>query len=195
MTQGLLQFPTLCHNFFELVGFVMDTYPEKVCKLPYDFFNSLLESLLFGMSHYNAAVSNSSLHGIASIAKEQIETQALQNHLLHHPDIFDRISHRLLADVVFQSVVVDRVEAAGMALLPVAAVDVNRFAGVVHDLTAQAPDEGQRQRLQAAFQKLMQPDVLAKAASSGYEGRLNRARFKKGFEHFVNEVHSFLVLR
>jgi hypothetical protein len=195
MTQGLLQYPALCQSFFELVGFMMDTYPEKVCQLPYDLFSSLLESLLFGMSHYSTAVSNSSLHGIASIAKEHLERQALRNHLMHHPDIFDRISRRLLTDVVFQSVVVDRVEAAGMALLPLIATDVNRFVSVVHDLTAQVPNEEQRRRLQAAFQTLIQPDVLARAASGGYEGRLNRARFKKGFESFVNEVHSFLVLK
>eukprot|EP00957_Ditylum_brightwellii_P012634 954993-Ditylum_brightwellii.AAC.1 len=29
MTSGLLQFPTLCTQYFSLVGFMMDTYPEK----------------------------------------------------------------------------------------------------------------------------------------------------------------------
>jgi hypothetical protein len=47
MTQGLLQFPTLCQHYFSLVGFMMETYPEKLCSLPFDLFNSLLESLLF----------------------------------------------------------------------------------------------------------------------------------------------------
>jgi hypothetical protein len=139
------------------------------------------------------------LHGIASIAKEHLEAQVLHGHLLHHPDIFDRIIRRLLTEVVFQNVVVDRVEAAGMALLPLAAVvDVNRFASIVQDLSAQVPHEQQRLRLQAAFQKLMQPETLSKVAAvaeGGYEGRRNRARFKKDFEEFVNDVHSFLVLK
>jgi len=196
MTQGLLQFPTLCAQFFELVGFMMDTYPGKVCVLPFDLFNSLFESLLFGMSHHDVKVAKCSLQGIASIAKEQLQSQILAPHLTQHdPDIFDKASRRLLTEVVFQNVVVDRVEASAYALLPLAAVDVNRFAKVVHDLTLQVPDEQQRLRLQAAFEKLIQPEALSKAGEGGYEGRRIRVQFKNNFEEFVSEVHSFLVLK
>jgi hypothetical protein len=195
MTQGLLQYPTLCSQFFELVGFMMDTYPEKVCALPFELFDSLLESLLFGVSHQDAHVSKCCLHGLASIAREHLNTGVLMSHLDQHPDIFDRCSRRLLSEVVFQTVVVDRVEAAGMALLPLAACDVNRFAALVRDLSTEVPDPRQRTRLEAAFSKLIQPEVLAKASVGGYEGRMNRVRFKRYFEEFVNEVHAFLVLR
>jgi hypothetical protein len=195
MTQGLLQFPTLCSQFFELIGFMMDTYPEKVCVLPYELFNSLLESLLFGMSHQDAQVANCSLYGLGSIAREHLSSQILKPHLDAHPEIFDQCSKRLLSEVVFQTVVVDRVEAAGMALLPLAAVDVNRFAQVVQQLTAQVPDAQQQTRLQAAFHTLIQPEALAKVSTGGYEGRMNRAQFKTRFVDFVNEVHSFLVIR
>lgn len=195
MTQGLLQFPTLCSQFFDLVGFMMDTYPEKVCVLPFDLFDSLLESLLFGMSHHDAAVSKCSLHGIASIAMEQLRTQILAPHLQQHPDVLDKCARRLLIEVVFQSVVVDRVEASGLALLPLVAVDVNRFAATVQQIGLQIPDERQRNRLQAAFERLIQPEALAKVSAGGYEGRMNRVQFKKEFEVFVNEIHSFLVLK
>jgi CRM1 C terminal len=78
MTQGLLQFPTLCLRFFDLVGFMADTYPEKVCQLPYDLFDSLLQALLFGMTHHNPSVAHVSLHGLASIAREHLQTQRQQ---------------------------------------------------------------------------------------------------------------------
>ena len=195
MTQGLLQYPTLCQQFFELVGFMMDTYPDKVCALPFELFQSLLESLLFGMSHHSLSVANCSLHGIASIAKEHMEHQSLSHHLTCRPDLFAGMTRRLLSEVIFQSVVVDRVEAAGMALLPLAAVDVNKFSAVVQDLSAQVPHDEHRRRLQAAFVKLIRPEALAKVSEGGYEGRMNRARFKKDFEEFVHEVHAFLVLR
>ena len=35
MSQGLLQFPTLCQHYFSLVGFTVETYPEKMCVLPF----------------------------------------------------------------------------------------------------------------------------------------------------------------
>jgi CRM1 C terminal len=138
MTQGLLQFPTLCLRFFDLVGFMADTYPEKVCQLPYDLFDSLLQALLFGMAHHNPSVANVSLHGLASIAREHLQTQqrqqqqmsaanavgagpaaALDRYLAVRPDLLEHCVRQLLTQVVFQpSVVLDRVEAAGMAMLP-----------------------------------------------------------------------------
>ena len=194
MTQGLLQFPSLCTQYFSLVGFMMDTYPDKVCILPYELFNSLLESLLFGMSHVDCFVSKSSLQGIAGIVKEHLQSQALSGHLSNHPGIFDECTRRLLQEVVFQSIVWDRLEASGLALLPLAAVDVNRFVAVVNGLAHQVPGE-QQARLHASFENLVQPEVLAKVTSGGYDGRMNRIKFKKNFELFVKDIHSFLVIK
>lgn len=194
MTQGLLQYPTLCTQYFSLVGFMMDTYPDKVCVLPYELFNSLLESLLFGMSHVDSFVSKSSLQGIGGIAKEHLQSQALHAHLIAHPDIFDRCVGRLLQEVVFQNIVWDRLEASGMALLPLAAVDVNRFVAVVNGLVQNIPVE-QQARLHVAFENLVQPEVLSKVSSGGYNGRINRIKFKKNFELFVKDIHSFVVIK
>lgn len=146
------------------------------------------------MSHHDGGVSKCSLHGIGSIATEHLRSQILAPHLQHHPDIIDKCARRLLTEVVFQSVVADRVEAAGMALLPLAAVDVNRFAATVQQIASQIPDEQQRIRLHAAFERLIQPEVLAKVSAGGYEGRMNRARFKKDFEVFVNDVQQSIII-
>lgn len=194
MNQGLLQFPTLCSYYFSLVGFMMDTYPDKVCLLPYDLFDALLQSLLYGMNHTDKGIAKSSMQGIAGVAKEHMKTHVLNGHLAAHPDIFDRCSTWLLQQVVFQSIVWDRLESAGMALLALAAVDMNRFVIVVNNLTQGVSAEHQP-RLNAAFQKLMVTDVIAKVATGGHEGRMNRLRFKKDFEEFVKEVHSFLVIK
>jgi len=195
MTQGLLQMPTLCSQYFSLVGFMMDTYPEKIAVLPYELFDALMESLLFGMCHHDAAVAKSSLQGIASITREHLKLQILSSHLARNPSFLDHCSSRLLRDVIFQNKVWDRLESAGMALLPLAAVDVNRFAAVVKDLVDQVPVEDQKARLQSGFQTLMQPEVLHKVASGGIEGRKNRIRFKKDFENFCHDIHSFLILK
>jgi hypothetical protein len=190
MTAGLLQFPNLCSVFFELIAFMVETYPEKVCVLPYELFDALLESLLFGMSHLDASIARASLHGLASITRTHLKTGVIQQ-----PGIFDRCTRRLLSEVVFQTLVFDRVEAAGMALLPLAAVDLNRFAAVVQELASNILDQQHRARLEAAFAKLLQPEAVAKVAAEGYEGRVNRVKFRGDFEDFVNEIHSFLVLQ
>ena len=89
----------------------------------------------------------------------------------------------------------DRLEPAGMALLPVAAVDLNRFSAVVTVISAQFGSAEKAQRFQTAFQTLMQPGIISKVASGGYEGRMNRIKFKALFEDFVREIHSFLVVK
>ena len=195
MTQGLLQFPNLCLQYFSLVGSMMDTYPDKVCELPYDLFRGLLDSLIFGMSHSNAFVSKSSLQGIGGIAREHLKNGALRNHLAGHADIFDACSHCLLQQVVFQTIIWDRLEPAGMALLALAAVDLAKFAAIITSIVPQFGSIEKQQRVQAAFEQLMQPGVLSKVSSGGYEGRMNRLKFKKDFELFVRDIHSFLVIQ
>lgn len=195
MTQGLLHMPTLCEQYFSLVGFMMETYPDKIAVLPYELFNSLLESLLFGMSHHDATVAKSSLQGIASITREHLKAQVLAPHLSRNAELLDKCSARLLRDVVFQNKVWDRLESTGMALLPLAAVNVNRFASVVQQLVDQVPVEDQRTRLRSCFQSLLQPEVINKVGSGGLEGRKNRIRFKKDFDNFVQQTHAFLVLK
>merc|ERR1711862_360336 len=117
MTSGLLQFPTLCQHYFSLVGFMVETYPEKLCALPFDLFNALLDSLLFGMSHADPLVSKNSLRGISSLCKEHLKTFALATHLATKDDIFDICTQRLVQEVVFQPIIWDRLESAGTALL------------------------------------------------------------------------------
>merc|ERR1712071_378594 len=139
------------------------------------------------MSHTDASISKSSLRGIAEIAREHLKNRVLQNHLNYHPDILIHCCRRLLQEVIFQSIIWDRLEAAGAALLPLVAVNVQQFVALVNEICAsvQFDSEEKRKRLQAAFERLIQPDALAKVISVGYEGRMNRMKFRQGFEVFV----------
>jgi hypothetical protein len=193
MTKGLLHFPTLCKHFFSLLGYVTDTYPDKFGMLPYDLFTGLLNSMLYGMSHTDTFVSKSSLQGIATLCREQIENNSLSNHLSHNPSIFDECSKRLLQEVVFQNIIWDRLEPAANALLPLAALDMNRFVNVVNSISQQL-DNNKTRRMQEAFQKLMDPDVVGKVSKGNYGGRSNRMRFRKDFELFVKDLHSAVLV-
>jgi hypothetical protein len=209
MTKGLLQFPTLCGQYFSLVGFMMETYPDKVTGLPYELFDALLESLLFGMTHHDPAVAKSSLQGLAGMIREHLKSNCLDPHVQqanHHHNMaagvstpvwfFDKITRRLLRDVVFQNVIWDRLEVTGMALLPLVAVDLQQFAIVVQDLThLYIANPVHQHRLTAAFETLLSREAVSKVLSQGYEGRQNRILFKKNFETFCHEIHSFLVIR
>jgi hypothetical protein len=197
MTSGLLQFQELCTKFFELVGYLSEMHPGKVKVLPYDLFDSLLEALLLGMSHHDSGIGKCSLQGLAGIAREHLENRVLDGHIVtfqNHEGLIDKCSRRLLMEVVFQNIVWGRLEAAGSALLPLAAIDLTRFAAVVQEMAHKIPPEN-RPRLMAAFQSLLKPELLSKITSGGYEGRKNRIMFKKDFEMFCHEIHAFIVIK
>jgi hypothetical protein len=199
MSRGLLQYPTLCALFFDLIGFMMDTYPDKVCTLPHDLFQALMESLLYGMSHIDPTVAKCSLHGLNSIAIEHLRANALSGQLTQSPELVQSVTFRILMEVVLQSTVMDRMEDTGQALLPWVAINVNQFAAVVGMIAANNPqlaaDPTLRQRLERALEQLLQPNAIANVATTGYQGRQHRASFKQAFQKFVQDVHSFLVLK
>jgi hypothetical protein len=151
----------------------------------------LLESLLFGMTHHDTAVAKSSLQGLAGMIREHLKSNCLDPHVqqANHQNnmagsapfwFFDKITRRMLRDVVFQNVIWDRLEVAGMALLPLVAVDLQQFAIVVQDLTRlYIANPVHQHRLTAAFETLLSNEVVSKVLSRGYEGRQNRILFKK----------------
>ncbi|KAL7567842.1 hypothetical protein ACA910_000584 [Epithemia clementina (nom. ined.)] len=194
MTQGLLQFPTLCTQFFELVGFMMDTYPEKVCQLPFDVFNPLLHALLFGMSHHDVNVARPSLRGLSSIAREHVENHALQPIMTQHaPDLLDQCLSRLFSDVIFRPVIMDRIEPTGAALLVMAAADGARLSIAMTQICEMTYQRDNR--LKEALSALLTSERLSKVVATGYEGRMNVVLFKEEFQNFVTKIQSFMMIR
>jgi hypothetical protein len=197
MTRGLLQYPRVCTQFFSLVGFMLETYADQVKLLPYELFDGLLDSLLFGMSYHDESIAKSSLQGLAGIAQEHLHSRVLDVHIASsqtQEGVVEKCIRRLLMEVVFQNIVWDRMESAGLALLPFAAIDINRFAVVVQGISHHVPAE-HRQRLVASFEGLLRPEVVANVNLGGYEGRKNRILFTKEFESFCHETHSFLLIK
>jgi len=199
MTRGLLQYPSLCSKFLQLVGFMLDSYAGQLKRLPYDLFDALLESLLYGMTYHDASIAKSSLQGITGIAREHLSSRVLDIHTAatpqNHEGLIDKCTRRLLTEVIFQNIIWDRLESAGMALLPLASIDINRFGVVVQGIAQQIPPHHQ-QRLIQNFETLIKADIVVKLKTTrGGEGRKNRILFKKDFESFCHEIHSFLLIK
>lgn len=48
----LSQFPSLCNQYYKLITFICEIFPEKIPQLPEDLFKSLMFSLELGMTSY-----------------------------------------------------------------------------------------------------------------------------------------------
>lgn len=47
-----VQFPSLCNQYYKLITFICEIFPEKIPQLPEDLFKSLMFSLELGMTSY-----------------------------------------------------------------------------------------------------------------------------------------------
>jgi hypothetical protein len=75
-----------------------------------------------------------------------------------------------------------------MTLLPLlASMEFSNIAVLVNAISLQT---GSQDRLNAAFEKLIKPELVSKTAL-----RMTRMKFKTEFDSFVKDVHSFLVTR
>ncbi|GMH52990.1 hypothetical protein TrRE_jg6323 [Triparma retinervis] len=165
LVSGLLQYPKLCSQFFDLVGYVVETYPEKLDKVPADFFEGLVGSMLWGMGNVDEQVGKHCLVGIEALAKEHLGG-GLRKVIGEKPDTFKVCVGKLLREIVFvHSVVQDRMDSCGGCLMVLIAVDLGYFT----NYTIQAGINGK-----------------------GNVGRQARKLFKKNFQLFVQHVHSFL---
>ena len=49
---SMLQFPSLCNQYYKLITFICEIFPEKIPQLPEELFKSLMFSLELGMTAY-----------------------------------------------------------------------------------------------------------------------------------------------
>lgn len=48
----VFQFPSLCNQYYKLITFICEIFPEKIPQLPEELFKSLMFSLELGMTSY-----------------------------------------------------------------------------------------------------------------------------------------------
>ena len=199
LVSDLLQYPVLCSQFFELVGYVVDNYPEKLNSVPADFFESLVGSLLWGMANVDVIVGKNCLRAIEALAKEQVTNGSLTAVLGQRPDTFKVCVAKLLTEVIFvHSVVFDRIDSAGGCLMVLIASDLNHFTtyvrGLIGSMGGGEHSQSQQQQLMLAFESLVNLETIQSGLSGrGLAGRNARSLFKKNFELFVKNVHSFMT--
>ena len=98
LVSGLLEFPKLSNQFFDLVGYIVETYPEKLNGLPPDFFEGLIGSLLWGISNVDVVVGKNCLKAIEEMTKDHVRNNSMVDILAKRPEVLkacmDKVSVR-----------------------------------------------------------------------------------------------------
>ena len=68
ITKDLLQFTKLCDSYFDLVSHVIESYPEKIIVLENNLFRMFMETMAFGLRHFDNTVVRNTLLAIEQFA-------------------------------------------------------------------------------------------------------------------------------
>uniref|UniRef100_A0A671P5Z0 Exportin-4 n=1 Tax=Sinocyclocheilus anshuiensis TaxID=1608454 RepID=A0A671P5Z0_9TELE len=75
MSQDLLKFPSLCNQYYKLITFICEIFPEKIPQLPEELFKSLMCSLELGMTSMSSEISQLCLEALSPLAEQCAKTQ------------------------------------------------------------------------------------------------------------------------
>lgn len=181
----LLQFPTLCVQYFKLVALLSELHPDKVCQMPEGLLQALLGSIRVGLTSYSPEVSGLCLDVVSVLALE-VHRQGLQNSPAGRA--IEPFLQLLLEMVLLQPLDAELTLVAGSALFALLCCFQESFVQLAQALVASQQDAAVGQRLAQSLQTLTRAQPLTPE-------RPNRLRFRDSFEAFVTEVRGFLCVK
>uniref|UniRef100_A0A4W5MZ84 Exportin-4 n=1 Tax=Hucho hucho TaxID=62062 RepID=A0A4W5MZ84_9TELE len=186
MSQDLLKFPSLCNQYYKLITFICEIFPEKIPQLPEELFKSLMYSLELGMTSMSSEVSQLCLEALSPLAEQCAKTQEKDTPLF--------IATRHFLKLVFDMLVLRKhnteiTVAAGEALYTLVCLHQTEYQELVESLLATQRDAVIYQRLADAFNK------LTASSTPPSMDRKQKVAFLKSLEEFVSNVGGLLCVK
>lgn len=185
MTLDLLKYPALCVQYYKMITFVNDIYPQKVCQLPEDLLRKLLGSIEIGLTHFGADVIMSCLDFIQVLAThiKTNELQSTQVYQLAAPLL------KLLLDLILSHQInSDMLNTASTTLFALICCYSDQYQNYVQNLIHGQSDTRVAERLANAFTELTANIELKPE-------RQWKLKFRDSFDKFIIDVHGFLLIK
>ncbi|KAJ8785682.1 hypothetical protein J1605_007279 [Eschrichtius robustus] len=186
MSQDLLKFPTLCNQYYKLITFICEIFPEKIPQLPEDLFKSLMYSLELGMTSMSPEVCQLCLEALTPLAEQCAKAQETDSPLFLATRHFLKLVFDML---VLQKHNTEMTTAAGEAFYTLVCLHQAEYSELVETLLSSQQDPVIYQRLADAFNKLTAsstPPVL---------DRKQKMAFLKSLEEFMANVGGLLCVK
>ncbi|KAJ8255818.1 hypothetical protein COCON_G00196820 [Conger conger] len=176
MSQDLLKFPSLCNQYYKLITFICEIFPEKIPQLPEELFKSLMFSLELGMTSMSSEVSQLCLEALTPLAEQCAKSQETDTPLF----IATRHFLKLVFDMlVLQKHNTEMTVVAGEALYTLVCLHQTEYSELVEALLSSQRDAVIYQRLADAFNK------LTASSTPPSMDRKQKVAFLKSLEEFV----------
>ncbi|KAI4898132.1 hypothetical protein NFI96_015395 [Prochilodus magdalenae] len=186
MSQDLLKFPSLCNQYYKLITFICEIFPEKIPQLPEELFKSLMFSLELGMTSMSSEISQLCLEALSPLAEQCAKTQEKDTPLF----IATRHFLKLVFDMlVLQKHNTEMTVAAGEALYTLVCLHQTEYSELVETLLSSQRDAVIYQRLADAF------NTLTASSTPPTMDRKQKVAFLKSLEEFVANVGGLLCVK
>uniref|UniRef100_G1Q2X2 Exportin-4 n=1 Tax=Myotis lucifugus TaxID=59463 RepID=G1Q2X2_MYOLU len=178
MSQDLLKFPTLCNQYYKLITFICEIFPEKIPQLPEDLFKSLMCSLELGMTSMSSEVCQLCLESPTPLAEQCAKAQDTDSPLLLATRHFLKLDFDML---VLQKHNTEMTTAAGEAFCTLVCLHQVFRSSLVETLLSSQQDPVIYQRLADAFNQLT-------ASSTPRTLSKQKMAFIKNLEEFMANI-------
>ena len=204
LTEELLKFPKLCHQYFSLLAHMFEAYPGKVAALDHETFATLMRTLEFGLTHSDVDIGRESFAALSALAAfhhQEVQRVGAAGGLGAHNapknvsdekfnegGILARFLRLSLNRLLFEDASVSLAEPAADALLPLILSERSAFERVANDLIVSlAGDERAQRAVSDAIR-----DLTADGGLTDRVDRANRRRFRRNVSAFVLETRAFV---
>ncbi|XP_038078024.1 exportin-4-like isoform X2 [Patiria miniata] len=186
MNANLLKFPILCSEYFKLITFICELFPDKICLLAESLFTNFMASLEVGLSEYGADVTKMCLDGLATLAGHCVENQMREGALFQAMRHFTEVVFKI---VLMQTFDMELISSAAEAFYSLVCCHQAKYTELVNVLLSSQSDPAVYQRLAEAFSKLTPAEEPLQLA------RKNKVQFLSRLETFLFNVRGFLCVK
>ncbi|NXW00511.1 XPO4 protein, partial [Fregetta grallaria] len=186
MSQDLLKFPSLCNQYYKLITFICEIFPEKIPQLPEDLFKNLMYSLELGMSSMSSEVCQLCLEAVTPLAEQCAKAQETDSTLFLATRHFLKMVFDML---VLQKHNTEMTTAAGEAFYTLVCLHQAEYSELVETLLSTQQDPVIYQRLADAFNK------LTASSTPPTLDRKQKMAFLKSLEEFMANVGGLLCVK
>uniref|UniRef100_A0A2K5BW38 Exportin-4 n=1 Tax=Aotus nancymaae TaxID=37293 RepID=A0A2K5BW38_AOTNA len=176
MSQDLLKFPTLFNQYYKLITFICEIFPEKIPQLPEDLFKSLMYSLKLGMTSMSSEVCQPCLEALTPLAELCAKAQETDSPLF----LATRRFLKLVVDMlVLQKHNTELTTVAGEAFYTLMCLHQAEYSELVETLLSSQQSPVIYQRSADAFNK------FTASSTPPMLDRKQKMAFSKSLEEFM----------
>lgn len=196
LSQNILQYPTICHRFFELFFDTIICYPEKLATLGNDFHSRLNDCIRFAMQHQETTIVRRALEAISAIGGHHIKSRGKSPFggvlCSLTPDIWKKITMENTSETILGP--------ASDAMLMILIIDQQLFQKLANDFISGVSEAATRDRLIKSMQTLVggtiELCVFANKHGSTLQNNLKAKReWRAKVTQFANEIRSFMIVK